>query len=286
MQNSRKDTARRVKTVFNLDSPYSAAKWPQITPQSQEAILELLCSLLSPIGQHRFNHVPLSKGKRSKKRKRAEARAASQKSSDPAHITGPSSPSSAAPPPPEIASQVTIGFNTTTRYLETLARQSVPKTLPRHLQPLKTSTSIDDGEISNTPMEQLKLLAAVFLPRGAQPPILHSHLPLLTATASLSNPSSPKIRLVTLPKNAEARLAATLSLPRVGLLGLMKDASHAEPLIEYVQQNVGAVEVPWLEEVTAGEYLPVKINALETTAPFATKKGGGNKVGTTKGNLT
>ena len=90
-------------------------------------------------------------------------------------------------------------------------------------------------------------------------------MPLLTATASLATPTTSPIRLVTLPKGAEARLCAALALPRVGFLGLMDGAPHATPLVEYVREHVPSVEVPWLKEAAVAKYLPLKVSAVQQT---------------------
>lgn len=89
-------------------------------------------------------------------------------------------------------------------------------------------------------------------------------MPLLVATASLASPSSAPIGLVTLPKGAEARLSVALALPRVGFVGLMDGAPHAAPLVEYVREHIPNVEVPWLKEAVAANYLPTKVNAVQT----------------------
>lgn len=44
----------------------------------------------------------------------------------------------------------------------------------------------------------------------------------------------------------------------------MDGAPHAIPLVEYVREHVPIVEVPWLEEAVAANYLPLKVNAVQT----------------------
>ena len=116
-------------------------------------------------------------------------------------------------------------------------------------------------------------LAAVFIPRSDHAPILTSHLPLLVYTASLVRRPSPAIRLVNLPKGAEARLCAALHLPHVSFVGLFKGAPNATPLIDFVTECVGPVEVPWFKEAGMGTYMPVEIKSLETTEPADARNG-------------
>lgn len=46
----------------------------------------------------------------------------------------------------------------------------------------------------------------------------------------------------------------------------MDDAPHATPLVEYVRAHVPEVEVPWLKEAVAANYLPLKVNAIQASA--------------------
>ena len=152
---------------------------------------------------------------------------------------------------------LTIGFNTTTRYLETLARNFNQSTGAK-IDAIKTpETSIR----SSLNLAQIKPLAAVFVPRSGQPPVLYSHLPLLTKAASLAIPSSPSVRIISLPEGAEDRLKTALGIPRVGMVGLVDGAPNASSLIELVRQRVSELEVPWLQEAAKATYLAVKINA-------------------------
>lgn len=84
--------------------------------------------------------------------------------------------------------------------------------------------------------------------------------------------------MVPLPKGAESRLSAALAIPRVGLIGIMEGAPHASPLLDQARNHVRVVEVPWLKEAVAGEYLPLKIAATESRAPPGTKGGGDTKM--------
>ncbi|KAK0669514.1 hypothetical protein QBC41DRAFT_108084 [Cercophora samala] len=75
---------------------------PQISQEDQDVILELLCHLLSPLGTHRRLFVTPSKGKRDRKRKRAQDEAVS----DP------------VPPTPELAGYVDVGLSHISRTLQ------------------------------------------------------------------------------------------------------------------------------------------------------------------------
>ncbi|MCJ1455685.1 hypothetical protein MMC28_006041 [Mycoblastus sanguinarius] len=230
-------------------------------------------SLLGPIGDHRPQHMTPLKGKRQKKRKRAER----HKLGDNLTMSQHESLEAKTPPKPELQECLTLGFNTTTRYLESLAVQSIPQRIQS--QDPNSTLKVNQGRSEGQPVN-LQPLAAVFVPRSGQSSILHSHLPLLTQTASLALSSSPPTRLVILPKGAEDRLSSALAIPRVGLVGLIHDAPNAAPLIEFVRQHVPIVKVPLLQEASAGAYLPVEIKMIQTSAPVESKRSARTQVST------
>ena len=115
-------------------------------------------------------------------------------------------------------------------------------------------------------------LAAVFVPHFDQPAMLYAHIPLLAKMTSSAFATLPSTRLVVLPKGAEQRLASALKIPRVGLIGLSRDAPESAALIEFVRQKVPEIEVPCLNEVVAGSCLPVKIDEIETSAPIGPER--------------
>ncbi|OCL12326.1 hypothetical protein AOQ84DRAFT_386208 [Glonium stellatum] len=215
------------KQVFKVDSPFTAATWPQITSKDHDIILDMLCNLLVLLGRHRQTHVVPSKGK---KRKRAPS-------------PGSSVP---LPPVPTLSTHITIGLNSTTRHLESLAALSTPHSIqPDHDAP-KPRPPIDAAATAAPTPAHISLL---ILPHPSPPSSLpHAHFPLLTHLASLAHPSLPATRVVLLSSAAETRLASSLHLPRVGALGIMEGAPGANMLVQYVRDQLGVVEVPWLRE--------------------------------------
>lgn len=178
------------------------------------------------------------------------------------------------PEPPQLQKLLTIGFNTTTRYLDLLARRSAPRNTAGHdATPDQTTDSKAPAALLNP--DNMKPLAAVFVPPLDQSSVLHSHLPILIRTASLARPSLSPTRLIMLPKGAEERLSAALSIPRLGLIGLIDDVGTiAYEFIEFIRQNVAEVEVPWIQNAAVGPYLPVNIKTIQSRTPANPKKGG------------
>ena len=232
------------------------------SPENSKADLVLSRSLLGPIGEHRSRNVAPSKGKRAKKRKRKDDPTIEGQLAD---FSEGGRPDTAPVPRPQMLDHLTIGFNTTTRYLELLAQKCIPSADEhKHsdaVVAIKTSAgpSLDPAN---------KTLAAVFVSRSGQPPVLYSQLPFLTKAASLAVPSSPSTRIISLPEGAEDRLKTVLGIPRVGIVGLIDGAPNAASFIELIRQNVPELEVPWLQEAINGAYLPVEINAIQTSAPL------------------
>lgn len=223
-------------------------------------------SLLSPLGQYRSQSIVPSRGKREKKRKKRENRPPKepQQKGMESNATG-----SEIAQPPDMLKYLTIGFNSTTRYLESLARTAYPE-VTQDQDP--TTSKAETAEPTPSSPANPKPMIAIFVPRLDQPPILYSHLPLLIKTASLASTSSPPPRLISLPKGAEERLSAALSIPRAGLIGLIEGAPNINHFIEFIRQQVPEVEVPWLHEAVAGSYMPVNIKAIETNVPAYQKK--------------
>lgn len=147
------------------------------------------------------------------------------------------------PPVPLIAADVKIGLNSVTRHLEvSIARQASLDMLP----------SKDDH----------RHLASIFLPKHRED-IIFAHLPMMCAVASTKVATSAT-RLVLLTPNAERRLAEVLGLPRVGAVGIL-EGGQGDALLDFVKMHVQPVEVPWIREAKAAQYLNLKLEVFETT---------------------
>lgn len=256
---------KNIKLAYSTESPYTNPEWlvltafvtwwsnadhhnrPVLSSNDEADIVDLLCRLLEPVGNHRRDHIKPSKGKSSRKRNRKRSL------TQDAAILANSSP---APPTPDILFHITLGLNTTIRHLESLSATSRPQSLGR------ASIHVSKDETAKS-VEPLGPLSAVFVCRTGLPPILTSSLPLLAATASLAFPEEPPIRLVPLGQVAEEKLAQSLHQPKVGFIGLQSDASSAGNIIDLVRNRVHPVDVPWLKEASSGTYLPVKVRQTE-----------------------
>lgn len=195
--------------------------------------------LLEPVGKHRSEHIVPSKGKRSKKRKR-ESNVDSQGAAE----NHPKPESDTPPPPPQISKHIIVGLNSTSRRLESLVK------------PVFSPSASEDAQISSPDQSAL---AVIFLTQPVSA-LQYSHLPTLVAFAAASRPEAVAPRFVPLEAAAEQKLRVALGIPRVGVLGVLSDAPGAGPLIEYVRQNVGPVDIPWVKETTQGKWLGTKIS--------------------------
>ncbi|KAF7505206.1 hypothetical protein GJ744_001135 [Endocarpon pusillum] len=226
---------KRTKTIHSTDSPYPAPPWPVIASTDQQMMLELLCDLLAPLGEHRRNHIYRSQGKRSKRRRQGEEKYTVDK----AVLSVPS-----MPPMPEVAQYITVGFNSTIRGLQDVAQ---PTSKP-------TPAVSQDGQLDHT-----KSMAVVFVCTSTLPEMLTISIPTTVAAASARHSSRPPIRLVSLPKEAEKRLAEALFQPRVGLVGLRQDTAGGRALIEMTMNKISPVDIPWLRPDVRVKYRPVSI---------------------------
>ncbi|MCJ1287013.1 hypothetical protein MMC26_006360 [Xylographa opegraphella] len=246
----KKPTIATTKTSFTLENPFPTIPWPIVSDETKIIILEQLCSLLEPIGKRRLEFVQPSKGKR-KKRKRSNAKIEKQKDSLYTNDQNVSEQDqlSNVPPEPEVASFLTIGFNSTERALEAASHDLTARSL------CSTTTAFSES--------RLPQMVAVFVDRADQTHALYAHLPLLVSTASFSLPSEAGIRLVALPRGATGRLSAALHIPRAGMIGLYGNAPGSAPLVDFVRKHVSTIEVPWLKRLREGLYIPVEISTKQ-----------------------
>ncbi|KAK0756684.1 hypothetical protein N5P37_010840 [Trichoderma harzianum] len=220
------------RLVHHLDTPFSTSLWPEISIDDQDSILELLCHLLSPIGQHRRIHTKTSKGKRAAKR---EKRAKSKVDEVPNSVKIPT------PPSPELSASVDVGFN------------SITQNLGLHTSPL------DESDKSH------KDYSMIFVARGSQSQAFNQHFPQLVAAASRNLPDKEKIRLVGFSKPCSEKIGSVLGIPRASSVAVSRHSPGADALFAVVQNLVAPVDSPWLNETPSITYKPTQIGSVETT---------------------
>ncbi|POR31349.1 Uncharacterized protein TPAR_08449 [Tolypocladium paradoxum] len=224
----------RKRLVHHLDTPFSTVSWPEISPDDQDTILELLCNLLSPIGQHRRDYIKPSKGKRAAKRK------ANPKDDERPPANAP------VPPKPEICAKVDVGFNSITKNLEEHSH-AVPKSNTEPTDALSQPYSM------------------VFVARGNQSSAFNCHFPKMIGAASKNTQQDEKTRLVGFSKPCSDRLSSSLGIARVSSVAVERDAPGAEALWAFVQKAVPPVDISWLEGVGDTKYRATKVASVETT---------------------
>lgn len=153
---------------------------------------------------------------------------------------------SSVPSAPELLHHITLGFNSTIKYLQDLARLA------------SAANPASGAEHREENMDPREKLAVVFVSKYTLPALLTSSIPTLVAAASARHLSRPPIRLVVLPREAEKRLAEALFQPRVGFIGLLQDAPGGKALIDMAMRT-SPVDVPWLQAYAELEYRPVRI---------------------------
>ncbi|KAG6068929.1 hypothetical protein E4U32_006729 [Claviceps aff. humidiphila group G2b] len=221
--------AGRKRLVHHLDTPFSTVAWPEISLDDQDTILELLCNLLSPIGQHRRTHLKASQGKREAKRKAS------------AKLVTPEV--SVTKPKPELVDYVDVGFNAITRGLETMS---------------SGTQAIHAGQSSENSYNM------IFVSRGTQSAAFNCHFPKAVGVASRMCASTEDIKLVGFSKSCSDRLAENLGIARVSSLAIKKDAPGAQALWTFVSGHVASVDIAWLDNTRSIQYKPTQIAAVET----------------------
>ena len=179
-------------------------------------------SLLAPIGDYRRQYIQPSKGKRSRKRQRADCQGLSmsgRKNDLPPYPTLES-----VPPVPNVNGSVLIGFNSVVRYLEVTSQDSAGGlSIPRRNR--------------NGDQDFRQPLAAIFVVNTGQHAAMHMHLSSLLSTTPTDTLGDPAIQLFILPKAAEVRFSTLLHLPRVHVIGLKSATPNAAHLFAYIRRN-------------------------------------------------
>jgi ribonuclease P/MRP protein subunit POP3 len=95
----------------------------------------------------------------------------------------------------------------------------------------------------------------------------HAHLPTLVHLSALSPPSAPSTtseiatRLIPVQTSADARLASTLHIPRVGAIAIYEGAPGARTLEAYVREHVGLTECKWIGEAMSAEWKGLNVKS-------------------------
>jgi len=131
---------KKRKTVFRqlLDSPFNLT-WKSVDQETNNTILDVLCSLLAPLASYR----PQQSGNTSRKRKRKEGSVSIQ---HPLFIN-----------PPPLVSSLTIGFNPTTEHLESEIQNTATKRM--------RTVFVARGDTSSTMLYSHFPMMASMLPR-------------------------------------------------------------------------------------------------------------------------
>lgn len=244
---------------------------PTISQENQDVILQLLCNLLSPIGQHRRHHVQPSQGRRRRRQTRQANKPASKETGNDASLaadrtTGPEEEclpdpkrqSDNVPPPPDLSRFVDVGLVAITREL---AKYALPITSISAQNTLPTSNT--------SPLSSTTPYAAVFVVRSGHPSAFYSHFPQMVAVASQQTAAGESdmppvpIRLVGFSHACEDRLSTSLGIPRVSAVALRSNAPQSQGLLKLLEETVPTVDVQWLDEAQTGKFRDTQIHMAD-----------------------
>ncbi|KAL9623597.1 MAG: hypothetical protein Q9160_002053 [Pyrenula sp. 1 TL-2023] len=251
-------SGKRRKITHALKKPHEDAEIADLAPEDQQVLLEMLCSLLEPLGTYRAQYIQPSDGKRKKRRqKRTTKKVETTDQWTNAHVDRPP-PSPPVPEPPDTSDHVLVGFNVLNRHLEALAAF----TTPADPKPQTSEVQTDSQQAPKAPAP----VAAIFYPTRDVSTLLTHHLPFLCHLASFNQPNHPAIRLIPLSTpRASEMLSKALHLPRVSFVGILDDSSTpTNGLIEYCREKAIPVKLPWLDGLKRGQYEAVKVKRIET----------------------
>lgn len=227
-----RDLEQKKREVFKplLENPFSkGAEWPTVERPVAETIMECLTQVLSKYGSY-LEMKKLNKNKEI--------------------------------PVPEVASKITIGFNSTVKKLEEQAKPNRARLLGKNTAPKKTSKCdlIEPGYVKY-----------VFVARNdISTPLLTSCFPLLTFSASRSG--LDRVKLVELPRGATHKLLNVLRTENVSIISLEENWTEGKLLFDVVNSSIRDTEVPWLaglfDDTSAPQYEKPNIKFVKTTMPI------------------
>ncbi|KZV76934.1 hypothetical protein PENSPDRAFT_645693 [Peniophora sp. CONT] len=175
------------------------------------------------------------------------------------------------PVPPPALSYLTIGINEVTRQLETRIRAL------HRSGSLPSSSAAPTPVAAPAPVLRTPIQLLLVCREDVNPPALVAHIPQLVASCNFQTgipqggDQANPVKLVVLPRGAEATLAAALGLRRVAVLAL----HMGMPGIENIMGHIDALpplHAPWLVPLQSRRLEPTHIKQLRTTAPKDMKK--------------
>jgi ribonuclease P/MRP protein subunit POP3 len=192
--------AEKRRTVFKplLDNPFPSSQFPLVPHDSQHQIMEFLLLQLQDVAN--WNEIKGTK-----------------------------------PAKPEILDHLTMGFNSTVKFLEAQAKEPQKRPM-RYVFVCKTEIS---------------------------PQLLVQQFPALCYTAS----NGIKVKLIQLPRGAMSQLQEKLAM-KCAILGMFDNDVISRSFKELLE-SVPDVEVPWLNNP---KFRELKVKMLETTAPITKKQ--------------
>ncbi|KAI8823685.1 uncharacterized protein EV422DRAFT_521973 [Fimicolochytrium jonesii] len=278
-----KEKGRRAVFKHVLESPFNY-KWPTLSEADNQDIMELLCSLLAPIGTHRravtqARHECARERKAARQKAKALAKLAKEKeASAPSAADATQISAAGATPAPQTALPQTLA--------EREAAQKLLKKQKKKDVRNTTAGSPSSRPLPDVPFDSLKAATA---PDTVPPPSIMKSIMLglntistqLTRASTISpsqtGTSDPvnlrliflctgdmpsvnlyahiptltylaggDIRLCPLAKGAQARLADALGMKSCGALGIIKNSPEFDAFCTLVASKVEAPVIPWL----------------------------------------
>ncbi|KAJ7492462.1 hypothetical protein FB451DRAFT_1218376 [Mycena latifolia] len=245
------------KVVFKsvLDSPFRVP-WPSVPMNLQNTALACTISLLDGISDYHFTRV-----QENRKRKNAlKGRTQNKKRKLDADAPAPTAPTDVVLPdasehsaadadiaaPPPVLSHLVIGINEVTKRLDAQIR-ALPDSTP-------------------APIKVIVVCRA-----DVDPQILIDHIPHEVAAFNSSKPSEP-IKVIPLPKGAEATLAKAVGIRRVSVMAMDTDTPGLAAFTS-ILDAVPTLTAPWLTSLAPSaepiqqNLIPTHVKQLRTTAP-------------------
>ncbi|KAJ6604822.1 hypothetical protein DFH09DRAFT_1123884 [Mycena vulgaris] len=171
----------------------------------------------------------------------------------------PSAEDTTLPEPPAVLPHLIIGIN------------EVTKRLDAQIRAMRNIASLNTDPAAQPTPSPVPIKVIVVCRADVDPQILIDHIPHEVAAFNSSKPSEP-IKVIPLPKGAEATLAKAIGVRRLAVMAMDADTPGLAAFSS-ILESIPTLTAPWLTSLAASaqpvqqHLIPTHVKQLRTTAP-------------------
>ncbi|PBL00579.1 hypothetical protein ARMGADRAFT_915600 [Armillaria gallica] len=260
--NPQKEKEKERKVVFKsvLDNPFRV-RWPSVPVNLQNLILSQVLLLVEGVSAHK----PRERRDSSHRKKYGRKPKADNNTPTDTELSNGDS----GDPPADVSDQADIPLPSPFLKHLVVGINAVTKRLECQIQAARHTVVISSSGSTEESSEPPRPLKYIFVCRtDVDPPILIDHIPHLVASFNSCKPSEP-IKLIPLPKGAEATLAESLSIRRIAVFAFDNETAGLSALSP-ILEAVPVISAPWFvpqSYASDKQIVPTHIKQVRTSAP-------------------